>query len=369
MKIIIGKDGRNYLTMSIRFNIKSLPDIYKKLFVADGCIELPKPIRSPFHDYEEKRRRGNRRDFLCNIWGVPLGASDTVFDHIILNKIKETTIRQPDYSGEVVFDYEKDKVVNQKFVPNFGKQRLSWWGALFGGRPDQSHNFILACDISFGLGSSNSIFIIYDCNTKEQVGEWADSMTPQDKFADIAVATARWTGGQLPCFLIWENNGSQGSTFRQRVLYQDYYNVYISKKEEAKYRKKSDTYGWRANETNKGNLISDLGTALSCGINDVDDFISIKIHSKDLLDELYDYVWYEGGGCGTSATQDMKTGARKRHGDRVIPVGLCILATRDQPKGAGTRPIPVLANSFIGRFQAWLNKEEQIQKEGKIWLY
>lgn len=347
---------------------KKLPDQYKQLFV-DNCEGLPKPLRSPWLDHEELRRRGNKRDYFCNIWSVPLGAADSVFDHIILNRIKETTIKQPDYCGEVVFDYENDKAVNQKFVPNFGKQRLSWWGALFGGRPDQSHNYILACDISFGLGSSNSIFIIYDCNTKEQVGEWADSMTPQDKFADVTVAAARWTGGQLPCFLIWENNGGQGSTFRQRVLYQNYHNVYVSKKEDAKYRKSSDTYGWRSNTKSKDMLVSDLGVALSCGINGIDEFCSIKIHSKDLLDEIYDYVWYENQDCGTSKTQDMKTGAKKRHGDRVIPTGLCILATRDQPKGTGQHKICPPANSFVARMQKYLDEQTEKQRYNKVWLY
>lgn len=351
-----------------RLKKDKLPLKYQNLFVWD-VAGLPKPIRSFWLNKEEQRRRGNKRDFFCNCLGVALGAADSVFDHIILNRIKETTIKEPDYNGEVVFNYENDKVIGQRFVPNFGKQRLSWWGELIGGRPNQSHNYILANDISFGLGSSNSIIEIYDCNIKEQVGEWADSLTPQDKFADITVATAKWIGGCNPCFLIWENNGGQGSTFRQRILYQNYHNVYISKKEDAKWRKSSDTYGWRSNTQSKESLLAELGVALSCGINNVKDFSSIIIHSKDLLDELYDYVWYENGDCGTSKTQDMKTGAKKRHGDCVVPAGLCLLATRDQPAGTGISKTFVPENSFMSRFQTYLNQQEEEQKQGKMWLY
>lgn len=350
-------------------DVKKLPAEYGKLFIADGAIGLPKNLRSKWHDYQELRRRGNKRDFLSNVWGVCIGSSDMVFDSIILEKIKNTMIRPAEFAGEVIFEYENDKVINPKFKLYFGKQRLQWWGELIGGRPNQNHNYIAAFDISFGLGSSNSVIEIYDCNTKEQVGEWVDCLTRENDLADMGVAVAKWTGGADPCFMIWENNGGQGSTFRQRILYQDYYYVYFRKKEEAKYRKASDMYGWRSGAGSKEPLLAELGVALSCGLNNIKDFSSIKIHSKDLLDELFDYVWYENGDCGTSKTKDMKTGAKKRHGDRVIPIGLCILATRDQPKGVAKHPTSLSVNSFVGRMQHYLDEQQEKEKNEKIWMF
>lgn len=355
--------------MPFRLDVRTLPKEYQKLFVADGGIGLPKNLRSQWHDYEEKRRRGNKRDFFSNIWGVCSGAADSVFDQIILEKIKNETIKPPDYSGEIIFEYQNDKIVNERFKPYFGKQRLQWWGELIGGRPNQNHNYIIAFDISFGLGSSNSVAEIYDCNTKEQVGEWADPLTRENDLADIGVATARWVGGSDFCFLIWENNGGQGSTFRERILFQEYYNVYFRKKEDAKYRKATDMYGWRNNANSKSSLLAELGVALSCGINNIKNFSSIKIHSKDLLDELYDYIWYENGDAGTSKTKDVKTGAKKRHGDRVIPIGLCILATKDQSEGSGRKISSAPANSFMRRFQDYLDEQSKLEKNGKIWMY
>ena len=350
-------------------DVRKLPKEYKNLFVADGCFGLPKALRSPWHDYEERRRRGNKRDFMSNVWGVCVGSADLVFDQVILEKIKNTTIKEPDYCGEIVFSYENGKVVNPKFRVNTGKQRLSWWGPLYGGRPEQNHNYIIAFDISFGLGSSNSVMEIYDCNTQEQVGEWADANTKENDLADYGVATAKWIGGYDPCFMIWENNGGQGSTFRQRILFQQYYNLYTKKKEEAKRRKSSDTYGWRSNSQTKESLLAELGVALSCGINGVENVSSLIIHSKDLLDELNDYIWYENGDAGTSSKQDLKTGAKKRHGDRVISIGLCVLATRDQQKATGIRPVMPSNSSFIERFQNWLNQEEEKQRDNRVWLF
>jgi len=345
--------------MSVRFTIRSLSEKYRKLFRADGCSGLPKPIRSPWHDYEEKRRKGNRRDFLSNVWGVCVGSSDAVFDHIIMEKIKLLHIRPPDYTGEIAFETDNEIITNVVFKPNSGRQNFSWWSPLDNFRPNQLHNYILACDISYGLGSSNSVIEIYDCNTKEQVGELVDPFVPPAKFADIAVATARWLGGQNQAFLLWENNGGQASTFRDRVKFQGYYNVYMKRKEEAKYRKKSDTYGWRSNADAKAILLSNLGTALTCSLTGADGFVSLKIHSKELLEELLDYIWYENGDAGTSKTADLKSGAKKRHGDRVIGMGMCILGTKDQLPATIKQPVVVPANSFMARFNRWIDEEAE----------
>lgn len=355
----------------MQVEVKNLPQEYKDFFISDGCVGLPKPLRSPWLDYQEKRRRGNKRDYFSNVWGVCLGTTDAVFDQITLDKIKTTTVREPDYQGEVVFSYDShNKTCEERFIPNYGKQRLQWWGSLFGGRPDQTHNYIMAFDISFGLGASNSVIEIYDCNIKDQVGEWVDASTREHDLADIGVAIAKWVGGYDPCFLIWENNGGQGSTFRQRVLFQDYYTIYFRKKEEAKYRKASDMYGWRSNTTNKSDLLAGFGVALSCGVNKIENFNSITIHSIDLLDELYDYVWFENGDAGTSCTKDIKSGAKSRHGDRVIAAGLCVLASKDQLPGKGRKITLAPVNSFIYRFQKYLDEQDEQRRNSKlIWKY
>jgi len=141
---------------SIKINYTALPDELKKLFVADGCRGLPGKFRSPWHDYQELRRKGNKRDFVSNVWATPMGASDTPFDHTVLEEIKNKDIREPDYKGELYISQYSNGMMNTediRYIPGI-MGRLQWWGKLPFGRPEQRHNYIIAIDPSYGLGSA-----------------------------------------------------------------------------------------------------------------------------------------------------------------------------------------------------------------------
>lgn len=361
--------------MGIILKQEDLPEKYQSLFVWDGCKNLPadasRRVRSPWHDIEEKKR--GKRDFLCNVWRTPIGSSDVVFDVAVLTTIKEKFIRPPDFAGEVVFDrLSSGKVDTEviKFWPGLGQKRLKWWGQLKNGRPSQFHNYIIASDISWGLGSSNSVAEFYDVNTMEQVGEWACPNTKPEDFADLVVASAHWVGGCRKPLLIWENNGGQGVNFGNRIKWLGYSNVYVQTRENEKSRKKGKKLGWRSNTQSKPDLLQELSIALTEGIKEKKNYKAIIIHSKDLLDELFDYIFAERGkDAELSSKMDEGTGARERHGDRVIAAGLCILGTRDQQKGEGERFTSIPANSFLGRMNRWLDEQEEIQRTSKTWMY
>ena len=128
------------------------PEETKVQFVADGCKKLPKPLRSPWHDYQDKRREGNRRDFISNVWATPMGASDTPFDHDVLERIKKRDIRWPDYVGSLHFGRYSNGLINSEDISLFTDigGRFKWWGKLPFGRPEQRHNYIIAVDPSYG---------------------------------------------------------------------------------------------------------------------------------------------------------------------------------------------------------------------------
>jgi hypothetical protein len=158
--------------MPVKIEIDNLPTEYKDMFVANGTK------RSPWHDFKEKQSKGNKRAFYCDVWATPIGSSDSVFDTTVLHEIKDKHIRKPNFEGEVQFNYDVDMHIEDAyFVLDLGLRRLKWWGNLIDGRPDQRHNFIVGCDPSYGLGSSNSVASIYDVNTKELVGEWVCANT------------------------------------------------------------------------------------------------------------------------------------------------------------------------------------------------
>jgi len=341
---------------------------YKKIileselsFVADGCKGLPQPLRSPWHDKQEKER--DKRDFWCNVWAEPFGSSETVFDHVVLKEIKEKYVRKPDFEGELIFDYLSNgrvDIESIKFWKNAGEKRLKWWGPLPNGRPIQFHNYIIGGDISLGLGSSNSVGAVYDVNTNELVGEWADANTKPEDFADFEVALALWVGGIKRPLLIWESNGGQGVNFGRRVTWQNYHNCYVQTIEDGISRKRGKKFGWRSSAQSKSDLFEELKIALSEGLKEERNYKSIIVYSGALVDELFDYVFSKGKEMYPSRKSDESTGARERHGDRTIATALCVLGLRDQPKGRKEDVVNPPYNSFMSRF---LERNKQLAEE------
>ena len=349
--------------MKIKINYEALPDELKKLFIADGCKNLPGKFRSPWHDYQELRRKGNRRDFVSNVWATPLGASDTPFDHTILGEIKDRDIRDPDYKGELLIPRYSNGIINTESIQFISgiMGKLQWWGKLPFGRPEQRENHIIAIDPSYGLGSANSAIMIYNRNTYEQEGAWADANTKPEELADIAVGLAYWCGGIRPTYIIWDAGGGCGTMFTNRLVFQRYPYIYTQRREDSKTRKQMKKWGWVGNATKKDALLGELAIALSGGLTDnIGEYKSIIIHDRDLLDELFDYVFRESGvGAVVSKKADLSTGALERHGDRVITAGLAVLACKEQLVGKWEETETPPINSWQARY----NKIEEEQKK------
>jgi len=344
----------------MQFKIDNLPKEYQDLFIADGGIKNPNNLRSPWLDAEERKR--SPRDYYCNVWGSPYGSSDSVFDHEILAQVKNL-IREPEYKGTLNFSFEYfGDFQNVFFDPHAGKKNLYWWGPLKEGIPNQQHNYIIACDLSWGKGNSNSVAEIYDVNTAEQVGELADAYLGIEDFADVVVALTEWVGGIEEPFLIWESNGGQGESFRDRVLEHGYSNIYMQTREDSATRRPTDKYGWRSNTNAKEWLLSELNIALGEGLKKEPIYNSCRIYSKQLYQELYDHIFSEtGSDIVTSTTMDLSTGARRRHGDRVVAMALCILGCREQGKGEHIR----MEKAPYGTFAYEINKLEEQKNKNK----
>lgn len=343
-------------------DIDQLPE---GIFIADGLKHLPSPYRSPWFDKQERKRKGNRRDLVCNVCATPLGASDAPFDPQMLETIRETSIREPSFEGEVTYQLSlEDGTVDVESIAIYpgGQRRLKWWGEFQFERPCQYHSYVIGIDPSYGLGSANSTACIYDVNLREQVGSWADSSTKPEDMADIIIALAHWIGGSVSPLLIWESNAACGMNFGNRIVFNSYYNVYTQRVEDSKTRKKTKKWGWRSNAKAKENLLGDLGIALSGGLIEDTTYLAISIHEEELLDELADCVFKEGGsGIIQASRADLSTGAAERHGDRAIAAALCILGAKEQLKGN----VDFDGASPYGSFKYWLNEDEKKRRKRK----
>jgi hypothetical protein len=326
--------------MAITFKIDKLPEALKKLFVADGNKRYPGKERSPWFDKEEEDR--SYRDVSQNIWMNPSGAANQFFDPVVIEKIRGTTIKAPKYTGTLKFDYTNSSVFgprisNVTLVSN-PRGNFRWWGELEEIknvlRPNQLHNYIIGSDISFGTGASNSTAMIVDRNTGELIGELVTPDMRVDEFADVVSALYFWIGGANAPFVIWERTGGHGINFGRRIMENGVTNVYTKTTETGKTRKRQQVYGWDntggPNGT-KGDLLERLEIALKEGLKDKHERAYLIIHSEEVTNEMDGYIFYSSGELDSSESIDQSSGARKRHGDRIIGVGLCVLGMLDQP--------------------------------------
>jgi len=338
-------------------------------FVADACEQIPGDVRSPWHDSEEEKRKGNKRDFISNVWMSPIGAQDSFFDGIVLERIKGEFVRPPRYQGELDWQYDSSGRVSNslRFVPDAGRKRLKWWGQLKNLRPFQNHNYVIGCDLSYGSGNSNSVAAIYDVNLQELVGTWVCPNTPPDKFMDTVVAISRWCGGEAgQALIIYETNGP-GVNAHKRLLWNGHHRIYVQRSEETRTRKIKNKYGWTSNPQTKEALLGDLGIALTESLRS-----SVAkrctVHDEETLHELRRYVFYESGDIGVSEDQDTTSGARKRHGDRVIAVALCVLGSKYQAKAQSSHHKQAKFGSLVQRREMEKQRNRELGTYKKVYF-
>lgn len=303
-------------------------------FTADGGDLNEGGWRSLWYDDLCRKRRP--RDVACNIDRRPRGSGSSVFTNSTLHRIEQTTIRPPRFSGDVVIKRNKQGLVTDGYLIPGGVGRLKWWGPLKNGRPDQSHSFIIGCDIGLGRGASNSVSSIVDVNLSEEVGQWVCPNTSPEEFADLATALCLWMGGKSKStYLIWESNGI-GGVFEGRIVKNKYPFVYVRRDETAKRKKRKNKLGWcstKGPDGTKYRLLMDLDVALKEGLSEKPLSKHITIHCEQTVREMESYLFNNAGTPHPAKmSDDDDSNASAAHGDRVIALGLCCLALSYQPK-------------------------------------
>jgi hypothetical protein len=155
---------------------------------------------------------------------------------------------------------------------------------------------------------------------------------PPDEFADVVAALSMWVGGVNTPFVIWERTGGHGINFGRRLMENGISNVYTKTTEDTKTRTRLKKYGWDNTggpNGSKVDLLESLQIALKEGLNDNPTRKFIRVYSEEVVNELDGYIFYPSGELDSSEAIDESSGARKRHGDRIIGLGLCVLGTLD----------------------------------------
>ncbi|KKL89978.1 hypothetical protein LCGC14_1909300 [marine sediment metagenome] len=265
----------------------------------DGCW------RSPWFDNECKRA-ATWQEISQEILIDYLGSGHQFFSsNAIEDVIKQYSI--PEIStGDLEYDALTGETIefrkNEK-----GKMRL-WVSLDREGKMTREHKYVVACDISAGTGSSNSVICAYDVNTLEKVLEYANPYIRPEEMAKQAYAIANWLYNAL---LIWESNGV-GRQFGSRVVELSYGNIYYRKREEAITKKETLIPGWHSSKETKLVLLGEYRLAVEKK--------RIINKSELALRECLEYIFNKQGGVSHSKEDnaDDPTGAKDNHGDRVI---------------------------------------------------
>jgi hypothetical protein len=335
-------------------------------FVADGnAIQL----RSPWYDVEESRR--DARDMAQNINMSPAGAGDMFFNPQVLQRIRAEHIKKPVVTGEIRYSLHNGKFSQTRLQPiSGGHAPFHWWGELKRSRPIQSHNFVVGCDISLGEGQSNSVATVVDTNKQEVVGVYAISTRSPEEFCDDVCAICHWVGGQThQPYLIWEANGP-GGIFDQRRRKYSYNLVYIDTATRSRVEKRTKKPGWYSTRTAKYDLLLELRSSLAEGLRSGPTGTPIKVPDEATIKELEDFIFYDTGEIGLTASLEEVGGAKAAHGDRVIALALAVKGMRYQRPGRGGDETIRYSNilfSAEGRL-AEVERKEKEEKRSSPWL-
>jgi len=338
-------------------------------FEADGGDKNEGGWRSLWYDQVRRTRRD--RDVACNIDRRPRGSGASVFTTATLHRIEQKCCYSPVFAGDIVLKRDREyRVRGGRVIPG-GVGRLRWWKGLINGRPNQEHNYIVGCDIGLGRGASNSVASIVDVNTCEEVGKWICPNTAPESFADTVIALCKWIGGKSKePYLIWESNGP-GGIFENRVVENQYNFVYVRRDEKAKRKAKQNKLGWNSSKGPDGTkyaLMMGLDVALKEGLEDQPMRKYVKMFDVHNIREMETYLF---NGAGTphpaKTVADEDTDASAAHGDRVIALGLCVLALEYQPKALIEKIMASKANTLGERMKR--RKREAAQKKKSRFNY
>jgi len=234
-------------------------------------------------------------------------ASSHFFDETFLRRIEAETCRPPLVTGRI--EYSRETCRPQRFTPDENGDFKVWRHLPFG-EPQRDRSYTVSCDISQGMGASNSTLVITDDKLGEKIGEWANPFTMPHDFARLAVAVCRFfhDAGDTPALLAWEANGP-GRVFGKCVEEQGFTDVWYEQDERT-------VAGWSSTAEKKLLLLGDYKAAQmeSRYVDRSLECVAEQRHYVIIADGTISYV-------DSTGIID-PSGAKDNHGDRVIATAL-----------------------------------------------
>lgn len=199
-------------------------------------------------------------------------------------------------------------------------------------RPEQRRHYVLAADLSDGVGSSNTVFSVGDAESRRKIGQFTASRVTPPEAARLAAIAGLWFGGVDGCAsIVFEANGP-GEAFSQSLVQLGYprvmrRSVFGSRLSE----ERQDAYGWWSSAQAKLLLLTDYREALCAEL--------MVNPSREAVTECTGYRLDDHGRLVTDAVGSTAL-AKAPHGDMVIADALLWMGMKHLPIIQAREPKP-----------------------------
>lgn len=217
-----------------------------------------KPCSSWFEGMVKKLKYDKRKvsqELECNF----LGSGDNVFDSVLLEKIRENMLIEPQ-------------------TKMMGNALWIWKEPVIG------HKYVMGVDVSRGDSEDFSSFQIIDFDTREQVAEYVGKLPP-DTMAEISY---KWAN-MYSCFVVIDITGGMGVSTARKMQEMGYKNLYVDGVDSANKWK----YDPKALEKIPGINFNNKRVQIIASFEEVmrHDF---KIYSARLYNEMNTFIYMNG---------------------------------------------------------------------------
>lgn len=277
-------------------------------------FDLHKGVRSDWYDRQCDRPRATPTSVAQEQDADFGGSASQVFGSEFL-EVANASCRDAYRSGD--FHFDKETLKGEFETIEYGPMKL-WCELDPSGAPPRKR-YAVGADVSTGANtdtSSNSVAVVIDCVTGEQVAEYTSKTLEPNDWADLIMAIGKWF---WDAHLNWESNGPGGKV-TTRVKERNYSDPFQRNALQSRKIKQEPKLGWFQSAEAKEVLFGDISTEVRSS--------KIIVRSKDMAHEFTQYVRDDLKG---GKIVHNRTGDDFSHGDRVIAFGLAIQCIKQRP--------------------------------------
>lgn len=298
-------------------------------------------------------------------FAIPSESDNSFFRVADINEHKRLHAREHIAAGKLdcgILDvFAREDIVTAKRISRIAWEDdpagpWRWWQWWDGQRPPQDHAYAMGVDLSYGVGSSNTVFSVADADVGEKIGQFTCPAVTPEEAAFLCAMAGYWLGGRLKSALVAPEINGPGEVFVRTMQRLRYGNLFHERHlPSAVESEDPGRVGWRSTQTAKELLLGGYRGSLTTSR-----YVNPCAES---LDECLGYLVDKHGSVISPQDQQRKSGAgtaRVPHGDMVIADGLCNLACQQIGRQAPPE-VPALPGTLAHLLKR--REEERVKRE------